>query len=93
MYRFKRAVRVETNNGWTYGIQQTLTDPAQPLPLHVRPLGETKHGFWYRFELPASVWALVVKSDEGITAGIYHSPAAADDELKEVFDVAKPAKA
>lgn len=87
MYQFKYAVRTERNNGWTHGYKETLSGP---LPPNYKAVGTNKHGDWFRVELPASVWALVISSDEGITAGIYHSPAKADDELKEAFNAVKP---
>jgi hypothetical protein len=82
MYNFKTALRVETNNNPANQLAATLHEP---LPAQAAFAGNNKHGDWFRVELPASVWALAVKSDEGITVGYYHSPAAADDELKEAL--------
>jgi hypothetical protein len=41
---------------------------------------------WYKLQLPASVWALAVRSAEGTVVGIYHSPYLAELELKEALN-------
>lgn len=87
MYSFKKAVRVEVNNTWTRSISQILEDP---LPSYAKKVGFNQHGYWFKVELPASVWALVVESDEGVTAAVYHSPKDADAELKEALNDLPP---
>lgn len=89
MYSFKTAKRVETNTIWANQLNALLE--RDELPGHVTDLGINKHGHWYKANLPASVYALAVKSEEGITVGYYHSPANLDDELKEALNV-KPKK-
>jgi len=83
MYKFKNALRTETNNNPANQLSAILKEP---LPAHALHAGSNEHGDWFRIQLPASVWALAVKSDDGITVGFYHSPALADLELKEAFD-------
>lgn len=82
MYKFKHAVREETGNNWSRAISALLKEP---LPAHVRHEGKNSHGDWFKINLPAGVWALVVTSDAGVTAGIYHSPALLERELKEAL--------
>ena len=82
MYNFKNAVRVETDNNWSRQISALLD---KPLPPHATFEGESVHGMWYRLQLPASVWALAVRSAEGTTVGVYHSPYLAELELKEAL--------
>ena len=89
MYSFKTAKRVETNTIWALQLNAVLEK--DDLPDHVTALGENKHGRWFKANLPASVYALAVKSDEGITVGYFHSPADLEDELKEAPNV-KPKK-
>jgi hypothetical protein len=88
MYNFKSAKRVETNSIWSNQLDAILKDP---LPTRATFEGTNKHGSWFRVQLPASVWALAVRSNEGITVGYYHSPADADSELREALN-AKPKK-
>ena len=88
MYSFKNAKRVETNSVWSRQLDAILNEP---LPAQATYEGANKHGSWFRVQLPASVWALAVRSDEGITVGYYHSPAEADSELREALN-AKPKK-
>ena len=83
MYSFKHSVRVETENNWSRQISALLKEP---LPARVERKGTNSHGSWFKINLPASVLALVVTSDEGTSAGIYHSPAALERELKEAFN-------
>lgn len=83
MYSFKHAVRTETNNNWT-GQLSAILDPLSPRASFE---GENKHGSWFKVTLPASVWALAIRSDEGVTVGVYHSPHDADLELKEALNV------
>jgi hypothetical protein len=72
MYNFKTARRVETNSIWANQLDAVLKQ--DPMPARVTFEGSNKHGDWYSVVLPASVWALAIKSDEGITVGYYHSP-------------------
>ena len=71
MYNFKHAERVETNSIWSRQLDAILNEP---LPARATYEGANKHGDWFKVQLPASVWALAIKSDEGITVGYYHSP-------------------
>jgi hypothetical protein len=89
MYNFKSALRVETNSTWANQLDAVLKQ--DPLPTRARYEGSNKHGDWYSVVLPASVWALAIKSDEGITVGYYHSPAELDDELRKALN-ANPKK-
>lgn len=84
MYSFKYAVRTETNSNWTKSLSSILVEP---LPPRATFEGENKFGSWFKVTLPASVWALAVRSAEGITVGVYHSPHDADLELKEALNV------
>lgn len=84
MYSFKYAVRTETDNNWSSQMSAILQEP---LPPQATFEGENNFGSWFKVTLPASVWALVVRSDEGVTAGIYHSPYDAGLELKEALNV------
>jgi hypothetical protein len=84
MYSFKHAVRTETENNWTKQLSSVLIEP---LPPRATFEGENKFGSWFKVTLPASVWALAVRSAEGITVGVYHSPHDADLELKEALNV------
>jgi hypothetical protein len=84
MYIFKTALRVETNNNPAKQLGAILKEP---LPAQAAFAGSDKHGDWYRVALPASVWAIAIKSDDDITVGYYHSPASADEELKEALNV------
>ena len=83
MYNFKNAVREETDNKWSRQISALLD---KPLPPHATFEGESVHGMWYKLQLPASVWALAVRSAEGTVVGIYHSPYLAGLELKEALN-------
>jgi hypothetical protein len=83
MYNFKKAERVETNSIWSKQLDAILNEP---LPARATFEGANKHGDWFKVQLPASVWALAVRSDEGITVGYYHSPAVADSELREALN-------
>lgn len=89
MYNFKTALRVETNSVWAKQLDAVLTQ--NPMPTRATYEGSNKHGDWYSVVLPASVWALAIKSDEGITVGYYHSPAELDDELRKALN-ANPRK-
>ena len=89
MYKFKNAVRVETDNNWSRQISALLDEP---LPPQATFEGENAHGKWFKLQLPASVWALAVRSAEGTTVGVYHSPYLAALELKEALDVPKKNK-
>jgi hypothetical protein len=89
MYTFKTARRVETNSIWANQLDAVLNQ--DPRPASVNFEGSNKHGDWYSVTLPASVWALAIKSDEGITVGYYHSPAELDDELRKALN-ANPKK-
>ena len=89
MYNFKNARRVETNSIWANQLDAVLKQ--DPMPARVSYEGSNKHGDWYSVVLPASVWALAIKSDEGITVGYYHSPAELDFELGKALN-AKPKK-
>lgn len=89
MYNFKTALRVETNSIWANQLDAVLSQDPQPARVNFE--GSNKHGDWYSVALPASVWALAIKSDEGITVGYYHSPADLGDELREALNV-KPKK-
>lgn len=84
MYKFKHAVRVEANNNWSKQLTAIL---AEPLPPRVSFEGTNQHGSWFRVELPASVWALAIRSDSGTSVGVYHSPWLLDQELKEALNV------
>ncbi len=83
MYSFKHAVRVETDNNWSRQLSAILQEP---LPPQATFEGENVHGKWFKVKLPASVWALAVKTDSSTTVGVYHSPYAADFELKEALN-------
>jgi hypothetical protein len=82
MYSFKHAVRTETDNNWTNQLSAILQEP---LPSRVTHSGNNELGEWFKVQLPASVWALAVISDEGTTVGVYHSPAMLEIELKEAL--------
>jgi len=83
MYSFKHAVRTETDNNWTNQLSAILQEP---LPARVTYSGINELGKWYTVQLPASVWALAVISDESTTVGVYHSPALLEIELKEALN-------
>ena len=83
MYNFKHAVRVEADNNWTKQLSAILQEP---LPARVTYSGVNELGKWYTIQLPASVWALAVRSAEGTVVGIYHSPYLAELELKEALN-------
>jgi len=83
MYSFKHAVRVETDNNWSRQMSALLQEP---LPARVTYSGINELGKWFTIQLPASVWALAVISDEGISVGVYHSPATLEFELKEALN-------
>jgi hypothetical protein len=84
MYNFKTALRVETNTVWAKQLDAVLLQ--DPVPTRVSYEGSNKHGDWFTVVLPASVWALAVKSDEGITVGYYHSPFDMDLELRKALN-------
>lgn len=84
MYKFKEAIRVETNSNWANQLDVVLR--RDPLPTQATFEGSNKHGDWYSVVLPASVWALAVKSNEGISVGYYHSPAVLDLELRKALN-------
>ena len=89
MYNFKTAKRVETNSIWANQLDAVLKQ--DPMPARVTFEGSNRHGDWYSVALPASVWALAIKSDEGITVGYYHSPFEMDCELRKALN-ANPKK-
>ena len=89
MYNFTLAKRVETNSIWAKQLDAILNEP---LPPQAEYIGSSKHGELFKVTLPASVWALAIKSDEGITVGYYHAPYDADAEIREAQN-AKPKKA
>lgn len=80
MYKFKHAVRTETENNWSLGILKLLKEP---LPDRIEYRGSNEHGRWFSVQLPASVIALAVVSEIGITCGVFHSPAMLRLELEE----------
>jgi hypothetical protein len=84
MYNFKTALRVETNSVWANQLDAVLKQ--DPLPTRATYEGSNTHGDWYSVVLPASVWALAIKSDEGVTVGYYHSPAVMDLELRKALN-------
>jgi hypothetical protein len=84
MYSFKYAVRTETDNNWSNQISAILQEP---LPPQATFEGKNSFGSWFKVTLPASVWALVVRSKENVTVGVFHSPHDADLELKEALNV------
>lgn len=86
MYSFKHAVRVEADNNMSRQLSAILQEP---LPPQATFAGENVHGKWFKVQLPASVWALVVESEGRAAVGVYHSPYAADFELKEAFNGSK----
>lgn len=84
MYSFKHAVRVETDNNWSRQVSAILKEP---LPSNVTYLGENVHGSWFKLQLPASVWALAVRSNLTTSVGVYHSPAVLEFELGKALNV------
>ena len=91
MYNFKTALRTETNTVWANQLDAVLKQ--DPLPTRATFEGSNKHGDWYSVVLPASVWALAIKSDEGITVGYYHSPAVLDLELRKALNAKRQKQA
>lgn len=86
MHIFKYAKRVEVDNNYSMQVASILREP---LPERVSFAGTNKDGKWYEVRLPASTWALAVRSSTTTTVGIYHSPALLKQELKEA-NVAEP---
>lgn len=89
MYNFTLAKRVEFNSNPAKQLDAILHEP---LPPQAEFVGENQYGTLYKVTLPASVWALAIRSAEGICVGYYHSPYEADAEIREALN-AKPKKA
>ena len=83
MHKFRYAVRTETDSNQSKA-QKRLTEG--PLPDHVQLGGETAAGTWYRFQLPASTWCLLLVAGDQTTSAYYHSPHDVDLELTEILN-------
>lgn len=89
MYSFKYAVRTESDSNQSRA-QRRLT--VGPLPDHFEHAGETAAGQWYRIQLPAATWCLLLVSGDQTTSAYYHSPADVGLELKEIFNAQETAR-
>lgn len=89
MHSFKYAVRTESDSNQSRA-QHKLT--VGPLPSHFEYAGQTPEGQWYRIQLPASLWCLLLVSGGQTTSAYYHSPYDVGLELKEIFDAKETAR-
>lgn len=89
MYNFTLAKRVEVNSNPAKQLDAILHEP---LPPQAEFVGESAYGTLFKVTLPASVWALAIRSAEGICVGYYHAPIDADSDIREALN-AKPKKA
>lgn len=90
MYSFKYAVRAEAN---THQSKAQAGLATETLPDHFKDAGQTAAGQWYRIELPASVWCLLVVAGDQSMSAYYHSPHDLDLELSEAFNAKKKTRA
>ena len=89
MYSYKYAVRVEENTNQSKA-QKRLTQG--DLLDHFEFKGITFLGQWYRIQLPASTWCLLLVSGDRSVSAYYHSPYDIDLELKEIFNAQETAR-